>query len=73
MSAGTAKRNCLWCARCTQYDEGLYHCSDLDIVFGHAKASAARKCPGHKESWCRADGNGGWKGGGADGAQVRPR
>lgn len=52
------RRNCLWCAWCSQYDEGLYHCSELGIGFGHAKASAVRKCPSYEESWCRADGNG---------------
>lgn len=54
----TPKRNCLWCAFCSQYDEGCYHCSELNIQFGHAKASAARRCARYAASWCRADDNG---------------
>lgn len=51
----TPKSNCLWCAWCTQYDEGLFHCSEHGRCLTYGEARARRKCGEYRASWCRAD------------------
>lgn len=49
------KHTCNWCAFCTEYDEGWFHCYVKRDMRNRRSANARNACKDYEASWCRAD------------------